>query len=251
MMVRQNESLIGHASTGHGIGCGAAAVEEDWGYSYHSRKMLDYVMQSGDFDMFASIGSMAKGIASKAASPAMYLTDVTGLFSRLERLCRNVGIVNVLTMDDYASYQNTGAGGPYNCLLSPAFAALISPLMRSKKFKPHNLYFPGHIEASEHDLMQAIDPSQYAGCTSPVAVVSGSTFAAGSKKLVVVGTARIADGSIEDSRVWTATISDDGDFPLTPNKAGDLMLSVTSIRNPAAMEAGAVLVTCDRPAGRP
>lgn len=172
---------------------------------------------------------------------------------------RNLRLPGVSDLRSFAAYYNTGAGGPYKCLLSSDFAALYK-MLAGINLRPEDIAAPpgltlGHATVSGTGGPapgDTVDTAACAGCAAPAAVLLRSDFtpsrAAGAGRLTITGTARDRAGAIQMEREFTASVTGDGAFPLVPSEDGDLLLLVEEITLPTNMAAGGLTVYSTAPA---
>ena len=182
-----------------------------------------------------------------------YLTRQVQRFTGPIRDLRLPGVSDLRT---FVAHFNTGEGGPYRCLLSPAFATLYR-LLTGLALRPEDILpLPG-VSLGYATVNGAgrpagsVDPAAFAGCASPVGVVSGAarvaSRSAGADRLTVTGTARDRRGAVQEDRKFTALLLGTDTFVLDPAEEGDLLLRVEEITLPTNMTQGSVTVYSTAP----
>jgi hypothetical protein len=242
-------SLRGSAETGIGAGAGLSVpIKDDWGYS---RAVREYEQLLMDVRHFPTTSRLQPNVHRKTlrGGKQFVLDHVYELIQDLSNVCAATALP-VQTKHSgfvgYATHFNTGAGGPYNALISRDLADIFEFHYKSTKVGPSNVYSPGiDVMASRtpgNEIVSAafVDSGRYAGVQIRVRVEGYS----GTPGVVtVVGTGRMAHGGIApDTRAWSGRIDGDGDFDMVPDEDGDLCLAVRSIGLPADMKAGTITV---------
>ena len=194
--------------------------------------------QRGDFER----------LSGDALSKA-YLTRQTHLLTAAIRDSLLPGVSDPLS---FAAYYNTGAGGPYRCLLPAAFGDAYTRLT-TLSFRPADLLPPPAMHMGQRSVGGALAPGRgingekYAGATSPILTASATALSqsrsAAAGLVIVTGKARNRNGDIYDGAEFSGDIDADGEVGLTPSDVGDLLLSVTGITLPPNMTAGTVIVS--------
>lgn len=114
---------LGTAATGYGMGATADLSTRAYG------KATDYlalVRDSGNTAVVQNLISSAVLFQSLTDGNSLAQALAGPALSALHALCGNAGISGVTGIDSFATYYNTGAGGPWNALLAPDFRTLYS-----------------------------------------------------------------------------------------------------------------------------
>jgi hypothetical protein len=242
-------------------GCGDEDVEakDDTGARGRLGDLEVALLNLEDGDYAPAIVTLQKSIA-KAGYQSYAARAFADAVNALTTLCADAGIAGVASVDNFAKYHNTGAGGPWAALLAPQFRTVLL-LTDGVTLNPVNVYAPSGALASRSITASvlsaltdtaAIDSAVYAGAARAQAVITGIAFASGitSSTVTVVGKARKADGTTADGRFWRGNLTANGTVTLTPDVAGDLLLDVTDIQFGAGLTAIAATINAAPPAGR-
>lgn len=251
-------AILGTAASGFGCGDGNATLAADWGYSKKSREYEQLVLTSGDRDLINALLSNASQAVDNAPAASLAYSLLYPRLYGIDRLCAASGLTGVTGIVSFASYYNTGAGGPWASLLSPEFAALYAICFPGNTVPAVSVYAPPDVNMGSRSVGGALvldaplDEIAYAGAARAQVTVAGSTWGApGFGTVEVVGRARTALGTVASGRSFTRTgVPFDGAYYLDPVVAGDLLIEVTDIILPPAMTAGSVTITTHAPLGR-
>lgn len=120
-------------SSGSGFGCGNAdtTLASDWGFSKAARQLQAALMATQDFSIVKILGDSAADIVRQSPVQNVAASMYMPLLSRLNQTCALSGLPGVTSLETFALYYNTGAGGPNNCRLSPAFGQVYHLALRS------------------------------------------------------------------------------------------------------------------------
>jgi len=179
------------------------------------------------------------------------------------------GITGVLSLDQFLTYYNVGAGGPWNALLNPNWSPLyIKWSGQTQGPSPCNMYFEVLQGSTYPDaLAEFTITGAGAGSLTNGFAIDGTTYAGGfgyvnasgitgSGLVTVTGDSfAYASQTVQTGITWTATVGANGEVALAPggsNPAGthDLILSVTGITIAAGLSAGTLYIEAHRPSGR-
>lgn len=171
----------------------------------------------------------------------------------LNAMCVAAGLTGVASETAFATYYNYGEGGAWTCLTAPDYGRGVYKFITGANMEARNVYSPA-ITDMAHKVYNvamvagtAVDTTKYAGAA--VAKVTGSGIS-GSGLVVVTGNGRDANGVAVTGRTWTATVSGNSAYTLTPATTGDILTQVTAMSNDAGITAGTMTVGCFIPAGR-
>lgn len=255
---------LGTVGSGYGIGDSSLALASDWGASLTARNLLNYCQSlldassNPDYSLTAPLSKAASDVATNKGWKSRVFKETERKFlNALGGVVKDAGLgATVVGLDSFCGYYNTGAGGPYTCLLPPDFRDLYY-LIYSAYPTAANVY-PNAITNMAQQTAggafaagTAVDSTKYAGAAILNAVVPAYTGAGGT--ITVTGTVRKADGTTAAARTFTGTIPTNGGttVALTPTVAGDKMITVSGITLPGGVTAGVVVViACAIPAGR-
>lgn len=214
------------------------------------------LMGSKDYDDL-SADTLFKSIAFRKISALSIACGAAGLTETLTLPGGKQSIVTVKTLPDFAAYYNTGAGGAWQCLLSPAFAHACAIVKATAIIPATCVYAPANANLGSLAYggtpasLGGTDAAQYAGFAAMQATLTGGAFSStGSGTLTVTGRARTEGGDTADGRTWTATLIADGVVALTPTAPSDLLLTVMGISLPTRLSAGTVQISGIAPVGR-
>ena len=260
---------LGSIGTGFGEGDGRLAIGSDWGVS---RKLRDLQALVAGYDY--TLNNQTLG------APVQNALNVSGIFNISQakflfilmgynQACNKSGIAlaNPLIVDlpSFCAYYNTGAGGPYACLVSPEFATVWSYCLGNIPGQPtgvgaSNTYSPiisnmaTQVVGGAFTAGTNVNTASYAGAGGVQAAITGATWSSGSSGLVTVtGAAVDASGALHTGRTFTGTlvtVAGSGSVVLTPSIAGDLMTAVSAIATPGALTAGTITISSTYPTGR-
>ena len=214
--------------------------------------LMALVLATADYGVESNLADAINAMKN-VASPTQIAGDkMRGILTAMDAKCKAVGLTGVSDLETYCDYYNKGTGGPYTCLLPPAFYDLF---MAVKKVAPSpwNLYAAaasaigaktvgsGFVDGS------SVDNTKYAGFARVQAVGSGIT---GSGLVTLTGVARDASGAVQTNRTWTVTVTGNATFDLVPTIAGDICLDATNLTIAADISAGTVTINGLIPVGR-
>jgi hypothetical protein len=248
----------GDPATGYGLGGPETlAKADDWGFSRLVRDLEAILLAYAEYDYVAAI--TAAHAAWQIAGAASHINSVLSLFqSTLNTLCVGAGITGVSSVDTFATYYNTGAGGPWNALCAPSFRDVYYALAGENPTAANCYYEVLHGADHLHGLRSlvvggtqtagtSIDSASYAGGFGQISWVDGI----GSGTVTVTGVWRKPDGTIQSGANGTATMTGaSGTAVLTPPTANALLVVATSISAAAGITGGTIYAEAKRPAGR-
>ena len=252
-------ALKGDPAVGTGSGHGELPMPEnagdgpcDHGVSLAARRIQDVILKTHDYQaikelLFDSPGHITKGrnLGAIAGAQFYHFCIMVG------QQCRIDG-TRVQSIAEYASYYNTGIGGPYNCTLSPLFAELFVLLWPSYPIPAECILTPdsGNIASrtagQPPSLPPGVDPGASSGFGSVSAAFTDAVWSSeGNTSLVVRGMARLASGATSEDEAFTATCSlePSSSTLLTPSTPGARMLRVDGVFLPSRMTGGSVVIS--------
>ena len=252
-------SLKGDADVGTGSGHGELPLPEDaaggpcdHGVSLAARRIQDAILKTHDFYaikalLFDSPGHLSKGKNLGAIAGAQFFHFAASVSQQ----CRIQG-TRIQGVGDYSKWHNTGAGGPFNCVLSPLFAELFSLLWPSLPIPPECILSPSKENIASRTVGQpvslapGIDPNVSCGYGSVSATFTGAVWSkGGAMVLTLKGLARLPSGELAGNEVFAVSIPAQpaGTIMLAPNTPGARLLSVQEVSPPSGMTSGTVVIS--------
>lgn len=215
------------------------------------------VVGTGDTKMILQLARHDSDFHRVLTGPSLCRTLLYRQMIDLGAPIRDAQITGASDLRSFAAYFNTGAGGPYQCLLSEGFADLYA-LLTTMTLSPADIRPPASASLGRRAFGgvfrhgKRVDQEKYAGYPRPAVTSEAATLTAsrarGAGRVVVTGTARDQEGIVREDREWTAEITahaaeESEGIPLTPAAEGDLLLHVTGITLPANLSAGELTVS--------
>lgn len=214
----------------------------------------------GDYASMNALIQSVHALQSIAPYEKLAPTIFTSVLQAINNACAAQALAGVTTIDQFATYMNTGAGGPNNCLLNPYFAEVYKLTMNTG-LTAGNVWSP-LIQGNPGMGAWAITGAGTGNFTGGTAVTAASYVGAGLAQVqveaaltgapnytvTVTGTNQAGTGG----RTWTGTITGNAQgatYTLTPGVATDCLVSVQAIAITGAT-AGTVVVWASPPAGR-
>lgn len=242
-------------SIGTEFGMGDATqtvITSDWGVSRKARDAQALIYATGDPAWINRMQPANSQIMNFTGWQTLIQVMLRTAVYNLGVSCQASGLTGVSNLDTYLSYYNTGAGGPWGCLVAPGFAT-IALVAYGITLSVTNIYAPSIptmatfvVSGSVFTAGTSVVTTIYAGEGQCEVIMTGIT---GSGIVTVTGTARTASGTIVTGRTWTATVTANGTFALTPTLTGDLLCSVSGVSVAAGITAGTLVVTGLIPSG--
>lgn len=219
------------------------------------------VIGLADADQIGELQKPANAVYDAVASGALIAQAAGSVLGGLDAVAKKAAISGVITLENFASYYNYGAGGPWNCLYPPDFRDLFYAA-KGKYPIAQNVYFEvlqgGTYSNGLRKLIvggaqtagQDIDSTAYAGGVGQVKVSGYTDDNTGvGDTVTVAGTWRKPDGTLTTGN-GTATVNNSGTFVLTPPASNYLLVKVSSISAGAHITAGTIYAEAKRPSGR-
>ena len=231
------------------------AVQTMSGIAATKQNDLDTLVATiSDYDLRSSLAqplhTPGNLLALTSLSKQAYQVALLGL----KQACIAAGITlaapTILDLNSFALYYNTGAGGPFTCLLHPLFGTFYGTVYGTTPISPANLWSPAVPTMAKWVQGTGLTPGTaanplYGGVVGLSAVVTGWTGAGGACTFAVSGL-NSAGAVVTDN--WTVAIAANGTFTPTGTVV-KLVQSVTAI-TPTAMTAGTIVVSGTIPGGR-
>lgn len=243
--------------SGCGSGDASVSVGSDWGASKSVRQLLDnVVIPWADADVLIALLPSVKDLQTRASWQYAGRFLYQPVLQALNMVAAQSGLSGVSNIDTFATYYNTGPGGPFNALLNPFFRELHYICLGNYPL-PKNLYAPQITNMGQRTISggtpgsftagSTVDTSKYAGVARIQAVVSGWSGSSGTLSVPVSG----FDASGAPGMDWyTGTISGNGTVVLTPGSTVKVITSVDGVTFPGGMVNGTVVIGGIQPAGR-
>jgi hypothetical protein len=142
-------------------------------------------------------------------------SDWTTLISGLNTRCAGAGLSGVTSLETFAQYYNTGAGGNWQALLSPDYRTLYKALYGAYP-SPFNVYAPpllaslglGNYASAAWNNGAVVDITKYAGHLQIFGVVtSAMTITGGTGTIVLSANGFTANGTAGAPASFTGTPS--------------------------------------------
>lgn len=247
-------TILGTDAAGYGLGVAGGSTRG-------TRKAADLeamVLALADYQQVNALLQPAHDLVVLTDATEAARDKCKGFLGALDTLCGAAGIADVGTLDDYASYYNVGAGGPWNCLFAPDFLGLYASWSLGGAPSAENVYCevlqgsgaPNALRKHEVGVGNTagtpISTTTYAGGVGQVK----ATGVSGSGVVTVTGTWRKSDGTIVTAASGTCTVTGDGTVTLTPPYTNALLLTVSEITAAAGLTAGVFYAEAKRPSGR-
>lgn len=223
------------------------------------------IIALADADQIGRLMKAANTFYDAVAPLKMAEQPAQGVLAALDDVCRAAGLAAVDTLDKYATYYNTGAGGPWNCLFPMDFRSLHYAGKRTYP-SASNVYYEV-LQAGSYGgvtftnaLAKFVVSGAGTGTTTDGVGIDSSAYAGGSPQInvtevtgnglvTVTGSWRKTDGTIA-SGDGTVTISTTGRSAITPPFSNALLLNVTGITIAAGITAGTFYIETAAPSGR-
>jgi hypothetical protein len=148
----------------------AFSLAQDWGASRKVRDLQGLVTGLGDYTSEQFLNFAVNSLQSTCPTSAV-MQNFGAALQGLDNSCLAVGqtlaLRNIMSLNSFATYYNTGAGGPYSCLLSPDFAILYN-LVRGSWPTATNVYAPANVSLAVQAyggsfFSNSVDTTRYAG----------------------------------------------------------------------------------------
>ncbi len=247
-------TILGTDAAGYGLGVSGGTTRG----TKKASDLESLVLALNDFEQVNALLQPAHelGVLTDAYEAAR--DKCKAFLTALDNLCGSAGITDVGTLDDYAAYYNTGAGGPWNCLFAPDFRSLYYSWSQGQYPSASNVYYetlqgsaaPNALRKHEvgagNTADTPISTDNYAGGVGQIKATSVS----GSGVVTVTGTWRKTDGTLVTAADGTCTVTGNDTFVLTPPHSNALLLVVTNITAAAGLTAGVFYAEAKRPTGR-
>jgi hypothetical protein len=251
--------LLALGDSGGGLGDNDVAAADDTGFRGRLGDLVGTINALED-DQFAELVVGLRADIAKSGYQSHMPKALASSFSKLTTLCDDSGIDGVGGIDTFATYYNTGDGGPWNALLSPHFRTLMYLVLGAYP-SAHNVYAPTATLATRAIASSAlgaltdgaaIDETKYAGAARLQAVITNLAFASGVTEtgITVTGRVRKEDGTFADGRTFTGDITANATIYLTPTVTGDLMLDITDVQFDGGVTAITAQLNAAPPSGR-
>lgn len=242
-------AAVGTSGSGFGLGDRTLSDGAAFGADKKARDLVAAVIATGDADTIEALLKPSRATGKAASAQAWASNGANQFLSALEALCGAAGLVGVTNINSFATYYNTGAGGPSAALLPPDFATIFPLVFPGGTLSPANLYSPPITNIAQKTVGGGVVAgtainAAYGGAGKPTLVVTGFTGAADT--VTVTG----ANQAGQAGRTWTASVTGNGTVTLVPTVATDLLATVTGITIGALITAGTVVVGAAAPAGR-
>lgn len=260
---------LGTYASGLGEGDGTLILASDWGVS---RKLRELQLLVAAYCFV--LNNQTCGNPVQNAINVSGITNISkGKFLFILMAYNNAAAISgnalalptIQNLPTYLTYYNTGAGGPYTCLVAPEFSTLWNLCFGTIPGQPAgvgalNVYSPLIATMATQVVGGAftpgtnVDTTQYAGAGQIEASITGATWSSGSSGTVTITANAIdASGAAQTGRTFSGTLSTvagSGSVVLTPAIAGDLATAITAVTTPGTLTAGTIVVSSLYPAGR-
>jgi len=246
---------IGTVGSGYGAGDRSLSLGSTWGTDLKARNLESLVLGTADPDRIKRLFNSVDALVTASNYEVQLKNQLSGWLTALNQDCRLSGITGaypgVVDIDTFAAYFNTGAGGPWLCLLPPDWIA-VSFNVLGKNPQAVNVYSPAIVNMAQWVITGAgtgtFTPgtavgAAYAGAAVPQLTTTGIT---GTGIVTVTGTNHAGVAA----RTWTVSVTGNAVYTLVPTVATDLLHSVTSIAAASGLTAGTAVVGAAIPAGR-
>jgi hypothetical protein len=237
----------------------AWAVAADWGVHRGAQDILTALIGTpsvagvGDADVITDLLAPARALPTNTGWQRVVL-DLNAFVNALAQLCSKAGLTGVTDLDSFCTYYNSGAGGPFTCLMAPDFQALWCELKNGTYLSAKNVYAPpvgslGSVNAATDVFTDGntIDSVHFGGFTRLNIATTGFTGASGVVSIAVSGLK--ADGTA-GTDTWTGTVAANGDVVVTAGSVVKIVQDVTGIVAHSNITAGTLTVTGLIPSGR-
>lgn len=251
--------------TGENYGTGGAAGTYSPGMSvgaYSSALALQTaLLATVDPDVVGALQGGVTNMVKSTNALSIMIAEAGTFLNNLKVHLRSLppAGVTINSIDDYLTYLNVGAGGPWSALQHPAWYAIYQAFANVLP-STYNLYFPvlqggsylgttytvglGELSGSTFTAGFAVDTTKYSGGFPYLNVASVT----GSDLVTVTGTSVSYSGGalhITTGSTWTVTISATGTDLLVPGgtqpaPANSLIAAVTNITHGSGISA----ITC-------
>jgi hypothetical protein len=254
-------ALKGSSGTNFGAG------DTTYGLSAASITLLSTIMGWGDYTLANTMGPSVSYLNGFDTNNGLGNALFFPLLSAYNTTCFNAGLgvplTGVTSIDTFASYYNTGAGGPFGALLPPDFRdlfyAVYSNIPNANVYPTNtNLYAPLITNMGTFTVGGSfvaggtVNTANYAGAGGLSLAVTGYTSGVGSKVVTVTLSGLNSSGVLVTGQTWTVTISGNT-AGITIPQTGSVYAptAVTGISAGAGILASTVLqVNSTAPSGR-
>ena len=116
----------------------------DWGFSAYARLIEQKIYSYNNYALTTTLLPNIHDLQNYAPYEKIVMVAFKNSILGLKQACYNAGIALTLPLTDinsFATYYNTGSGGPYNALVSPDFALAYFNLL-GRTISPSNVYAP-------------------------------------------------------------------------------------------------------------
>jgi hypothetical protein len=229
-------SLTGGSTSATTPGYGNSALppgdSTDYGLQLKWRNLEDLVLGFQDAKISLALLSTMDGGVNAAPYQKRLTNDWGSVMAAYNTLCSQAGLSGVTSLETFAQYYNTGAGGNWQSLLPPDYRTLYNALYSAFP-SPFNVYAPpvlastglGNYASAAWNNGSVVDTAKYAGHIQVFGVVtSPMTIAGGAGTIVLSANGFTASGTAGAPASFTGTPSS---HPLTCSVTGASLTSGT------------------------
>lgn len=243
----------GNSSAGTGLGDNTLTGANQYGSQKGLSDLMTALLSSQDWSLINVLGASINQSQGMTSYQSWSYSALSSVLNSLVVAIVNLKLTGagggaITTIDQYAAYYNTGAGGWWNALLAPDFISLYNAYSGANP-SVLNVYSPAISNMGTFTVGGSftaganVDTTKYAGAAISQITVASLT---GSGVVTVTG----SNQNSVAGHTWTATASADTTYALTPTIAGDLLTAVSGISVASGITAGAITVSGAIPTGR-